>query len=152
MSLFRFASCIFSQLKGCRRRQDHRKDFCLPEILERRAMLTGNNTPVDNPAGVDFNEPPPIVSEVGAGLETFASADAYADWLVGQAVERWHHLLGQPSYGLDLWWDQPYLRDGIQPLEGDMVAFANTIRVPSLDLALLEGAAEVAVRPLQARS
>ena len=108
-------------------------------------MLTGNNTPVDNPAGVDFNEPPPIVSEVGAGLETFASADAYADWLVGQAVERWHHLLGQPSYGLDLWWDQPYLRDGIQPLEGDMVAFANTIRVPSLDLALLEGAAEVAV-------
>ena len=87
-------------------------------MLERRAMLTGTNTSVDDPAGVDLNEPLPIVSELGAGLETFNSADAYADWLVGEAVDRWHHLFGQPAYGWDWWWNEPYLRDEIQLLGG----------------------------------
>ena len=45
-----------------------------------------------------MTEPPAIVAEFGVGLDTFASADAYADWLVGQAVERWQHLFGQPGY------------------------------------------------------
>ena len=87
-------------------------------MLEQRAMLTGTNTSVDNTPGEALHEPLPIVSELGAGLETFDSADAYADWLVGQAVERWHHLLGQPAYGWDWWWDEAYLRDEIQLLGG----------------------------------
>ena len=110
-------------------------------MLERRAMLTGTNTSVDNTPGEALHEPLPIVSGLGAGLETFDSADAYADWLVGQAVERWHHLFEQPAYGWDWWWDEPYLRDGIQPLEGEMVAFADNIAVTTRDDALLDNAA-----------
>lgn len=98
-------------------------------MLERRAMLTGTDTSVDDVAGADLNEPPPIVREIGAGLETFASADAYADWLVGQAVERWQHLLGQPASDWGWWGYEPYLRDGIQLHDDGVVAFTDDIAV-----------------------
>ena len=127
MPLFRPAA---RRLSSLRRRRRHRGHSCRhPEMLERRAMLTGTDTSVDDVAGADLNEPPPIVREIGAGLETFASADAYADWLVGQAVERWQHLLGQPASDWGWWGYEPYLRDGIQLHDDGVVAFTDDIAV-----------------------
>ena len=76
------------------------------ETLERRTMLTGNDPVVDDGlADSDTVEPPAIVTEVGVGLDTFPSAEAHADWLVAQAVDRWQHLFGRPAY--DGWYGIP---------------------------------------------
>ena len=131
------------RLSALRRRRRHRGHSCRhPEMLERRAMLTGTDTSVDAPTGADLAEPPPLVTEIGAGLETFASADAYADWLVGQAVERWQYQLGQPAYRWDWWGYEPYLRGDIQPLEGDGIAVADNVTVMQADapLSVADGA------------
>ncbi|MDA8042553.1 MAG: hypothetical protein MPJ22_09070, partial [Pirellulales bacterium] len=63
MPLFQFASHLFSPSRGRRRRQAYRREFCHPEMLERRAMLTGTNTSFDNTPGEALHEPLPIVSE-----------------------------------------------------------------------------------------
>jgi len=111
-------------------------------MLERRAMLTGTSTSGDDPTGAELNEPPAIVTEIGAGLETFASAEAYADWLVSQAVERWQYQLGQPAYDWGWWGYEPYLRDGILPLEGDGIAVADNVTMMQADapLSVADGA------------
>jgi hypothetical protein len=106
--------------RAVRRHQVGRSDnrWSRPETLERRTMLTGNDPAVaDATDGVDFTEPPAIVTAVGVGLDTFASAEAYADWLVGQATDRWQSLFGKPAYYDWPWWyrgdyldDQPELR------------------------------------------
>jgi hypothetical protein len=63
-------------------------------------MLTGNDPSLaDETPSEEAVEPPALVAPIGEGLDTFASADAYADWLVEQAVDRWQHLFGQPQYG-----------------------------------------------------
>lgn len=131
MPLFRPAA---RRLSALRRRRRHRGHRCRhPEMLERRAMLTGTDTSVDDATGADLAEPPPLVTEIGAGLETFASADAYADWLVGQAVERWQHLLGQPAYDWGWWGYEPYLRGDILTLEGDGIAVADDVTMMQAD-------------------
>jgi hypothetical protein len=72
-----------------------------PEKLEMRKMLTGSNplpqdlTPVDFEIGTTD-----LAFEIGSHNETFASVDAYADWLVGQAVQQWQHLFGKPAFPL----------------------------------------------------
>jgi hypothetical protein len=86
-----------------RRRPDHFRNrsggIRSPEKLEMRKMLTGNNplpqdvTPVDFDTGVTD-----LTFETGSHSEAFVSVDAYADWLVGQAVQRWQHMFGKPTF------------------------------------------------------
>ncbi len=73
-------------------------------------MLTGNEPPsVDSSAFDVETEILDLTHEIGSGLETFSSVDAYADWLVNQAVQQRQHMFGQPAYR-DLWVD-PYVID-----------------------------------------
>ena len=98
----------FDSRRSCsdrRRRNDRAVPPGRPETLERRTMLTGNDPVADDgTSGPDAAEPPAIVAEVGVGLDTFASAEAYADWLVEQAVDRWQYLFGRASYHGQQWW------------------------------------------------
>ena len=100
-------------LPSRRSRSVHRRRFarsghgCIrPETLERRTMLTGNDPSLadETPSEVVV-EPPALVAPIGEGLDTFASADAYTDWLVEQAVDRWQHLFGRPEYGWPWYYD-----------------------------------------------
>ncbi len=71
-------------------------------------MLTGNEPPVDDLMPPEnAPERAAIMTEVGIGLDTFSSDEAFADWLVGQAVDRWSHLFDQPAYGWP-WYGSPY--------------------------------------------
>lgn len=73
-------------------------------------MLTGNDLPsVDSSAFDVETEIPDLTHEIGSGLETFSSVDAYADWLVNQAVQQRQHMFGQSAYR-DLWVN-PYVID-----------------------------------------
>ena len=70
------------------------------EPLESRRLLAGD-TPLTEP--LTQLEPRRFPPDHGQGLETFASEEAYAGWLVTQAVDRWDHLFGrstQPGW----WW------------------------------------------------
>ena len=126
-----------SRAVRCRQVGRSRHGWSRPETLERRTMLTGNDPAVtDATAGVDVTEPPAIVTEIGVGLDTFASAEAYADWLVGQATDRWQSLFGKPAYydwpwwyGGDYWNDLPELRVGL----GEDLAMADSV-VDSLNI------------------
>ena len=52
-----------------------------------RKMLTGNDSLSGDSVPVDFETGTTDLSfEIGSNIETFASVDAYADWLVAQAV------------------------------------------------------------------
>ena len=52
-------------------------------------MLTGNDSLQEDSAPVDFETGTTGLSfEIGSNIETFASVDAYADWLVAQASAR----------------------------------------------------------------
>ncbi len=123
----------FDSRRSCsdrRRRNDRAVPSWRPETLERRTMLTGNDPVADDvTSGPDAAEPPAIVAEVGVGLDTFASAEAYADWLVEQAVDRWQYLFGQPAHGRQWWF-------------GDDFFFAEAVR--------LGGADEIVAMPLAA--
>ncbi|HAO71654.1 MAG TPA: hypothetical protein DCR06_03535, partial [Planctomycetaceae bacterium] len=69
-----------------------------PERLEMRKMLTGNDSLQEDSAPVDFETGTTDVAfEIGSNIETFASVNAYADWLVAQAVQRWQHVFGKPA-------------------------------------------------------
>ena len=119
-----------------RRRLSRQRHGCrCPETLERRTMLTGNDPVSGEQDAAGLPEPPAAVAEVGAGLGTFESADAYADWLVGQAVTRWRHLFGKPA---SPWWHgeidlqfggDPVLRDDrpsiVPGADGPDVAITN---------------------------
>jgi hypothetical protein len=93
-------------------------------------MLTGNDPSLadDTPSEVAV-EPPALVAPIGEGLDTFASADAYADWLVEQAVDRWQHLFGRPGYG----W--PWYYDDIAVGRPDIVADAE-IRLDDISVTM----------------
>lgn len=87
-------------------------------------MLTGNEPPADDlMPPEDAPERPAIVTEVGSGLDTFSSDEAFADWLVSQAVERWSDLFGQQAYGWS-WYGGPYLvaREGMPGVVGDSLS------------------------------
>ena len=61
-------------------------------------MLTGNDSLQEDSAPVDFETGTTDVAfEIGSNIETFASVNAYADWLVAQAVQRWQHVFGKPA-------------------------------------------------------
>ena len=105
-----------------------------PETLERRTMLTGNDPSLadETPSEVAV-EPPALVAPIGEGLDTFASTDAYADWLVEQAVDRWQYLFGQPRYGSPWWYGDDFFID--EPmLQGDVLEL--TAMVDSADVAV----------------
>ena len=138
-----------SRSRSVRRRHVGRSHpgWSRPETLERRTMLTGNDPTVDDiAAGADATEPPAIVTEVGVGLDTFASADAYADWLVGQATDRWQYLFGQPAYHGGPWWYGEYWWDDLPVLRGGADAdLAVTDSVDrGVDLTVTGGTVEVA--------
>jgi len=62
-------------------------------------MLTGSNSLPQDLTPVDFEiGTTDLAVEIGSHNETFASVDAYADWLVGQAVQQWQHLFGKPAF------------------------------------------------------
>ena len=70
-----------------------------PERLEMRKMLTGNDSLPEDSAPVDFETGMTDQAfEIGPAIQTFASVDVYADWLVEQAVQRWQHLFGKPAF------------------------------------------------------
>ena len=61
-------------------------------------MLTGNDSLPGDSVSVDFETGTTGLSfEIGSNIETFTSVDAYADWLVAQAVQRWQHVFGKPA-------------------------------------------------------
>ena len=67
-----------------RRRQNlsyhHTGSIRSPEKLEMRKMLTGNDLPSVDVSAFDVEtEIPDLTHEIGSGLETFSSVDAYAD-------------------------------------------------------------------------
>ena len=62
-------------------------------------MLTGSNSLPQESTPVDFEiGATDLVFEISPHSETFASVDAYADWLVGQAVQQWQHIFGKPAF------------------------------------------------------
>ncbi|MBT4158506.1 MAG: hypothetical protein HOD99_06685 [Planctomycetaceae bacterium] len=84
-----------------------------PEKLEMRKMLTGNNPESVDVSAFDVEAViPDLTHEIVSGLETFSSVDAYADWLVNQAVQQRQHMFGQPAYR-DLWVDTHVIDEGL---------------------------------------
>ena len=76
-------------------------------------MLTGNEPPPVDASAFDVaTEIPDLTHEIGSGLETFSSVDAYADWLVNQAVQQRQHMFGQPAYR-DLWVNPDIIDEGL---------------------------------------
>ena len=62
-------------------------------------MLTGNDALPEDLVPVDFETGiTDQAFEIGPAVERFASVDAYADWLVAQAVQRWQHVFGKPAF------------------------------------------------------
>ncbi len=61
------------------------------EPLEPRRLLAGDATGGSAALGG---------GDSGVGLETFSSAEAYADWLTAQATASWGHLFGQPVFAV----------------------------------------------------
>ena len=62
-------------------------------------MLTGNDALPEDLVPVDFETGiTDQAFEIGPAVERFASIDAYADWLVAQAVQRWQHVFGKPAF------------------------------------------------------
>jgi len=66
------------------------------EPLEPRRLLAGD---------VATRSAATVGGDPGDGLETFPSAEAYADWLTDRATASWRHLFGQPVFGV------PFLDD-----------------------------------------
>ena len=104
MPLFRFRTKYSSFL---RRRPDPSRNYSggvrSPEKLEMRKMLTGSNSLHQESIPVDFEiGATDLALEIGSRSETFASVDAYADWLVEQAVQQWQHVFGKPAFP-DIW-------------------------------------------------
>ena len=76
-------------------------------------MLTGNNPESVDVSAFDVEAViPDLTHEIVSGLETFSSVDAYADWLVNQAVQQRQHMFGQPAYR-DLWVDTHVIDEGL---------------------------------------
>lgn len=103
-------------------RRTSRRPLAL-EPLESRRLLAGD-TPLAEPlTQLEPRQSPP---DHGQGLETFASAEAYAGWLVTQAVDRWDHLFGRPAW--DRWWiTDPIAIDVIPP-----IAFFDRVVMPRM--------------------
>ena len=100
MPLFRFRTKYSSFL---RRRSDpscnHSEGIRSPEKLEMRKMLTGSNSLPQESTPVDFETgTTDLALEIGSHSETFASVDAYADWLIEQAVQQWQYVFGKPAF------------------------------------------------------
>ena len=104
MPLFRFRTKYSSFL---RRRPDTSRNYSggvrSPEKLEMRKMLTGSNSLPQESIPVDFEiGATNLALEIGSHSEPFASVDAYADWLIEQAVQQWQHVFDKPAFP-DIW-------------------------------------------------
>ena len=62
-------------------------------------MLTGSNSLPQESTSVDFETgTTDLALEIGSHSETFESVDAYADWLIEQAVQQWQYVFGKPAF------------------------------------------------------
>ncbi len=62
-------------------------------------MLTGNDSLPTDLVPVDFQTGMTDQAfEIGPAMDTFTSVDAYADWLVEQAMQQWQHVFGKPAF------------------------------------------------------